>query len=138
MDNHVLLRHYHQFFCHTIKYHAHVYTVPPPTLTVSRDPDASTTLRHGDSLSLTCTIQLDEAVDSDVVVIGRLQGQAGMSSNVVARSGTVYEIVLYIPSLRATPSETCICTATVGPGPGVEFIQSSELQTNSLNIIVGN
>ena len=104
---------------------------------MSRDPDASTTLRHGDSLSLTCTIQLDEAVDSDVVVIGRLQGQAGMSSNVVARSGKVYEIVLYIPSLRATPSEICICTTSVEPSLDEMFIQSNELQTDSLNITVG-
>ena len=104
---------------------------------MSRDPDASTTLRHGDSLSLTCTIQLEEAVDSDVVVTGRLQGQAGRSSTVVTSSDNVYKIMLNIPSLRATPSEICTCTASVDPGPGVDFVQSSEPHTDSLNITVG-
>ena len=104
---------------------------------MSRDPDASTTLRHGDSLSLTCTIQLEEAVDSDVVVTGRLQGQAGRNSTVVTSSDKVYKIMLDIPSLRATPSEIYTCAASVAPGSGVDFVQSSEPHTDSLNITVG-
>ena len=128
-------------------YTAHEYTVPPPTLTVSRDPDANTTLRDGDDLTLTCTIQLDDAVDSDVVVTGILQGPTGRNSTIVKTldspvqsspvESKVYQIVLYIPSLRATSSETCTCTASVDPGTGVDSVQSSESHTDSIDITVG-
>ena len=133
-------------------YITHEYTVPPPTLTVSRDPDANTTLRNGDDLTLTCTIQLDEAVDSDVVVTGILWGPTGRSSTIVKTLDSpvqsspvesssvqpkVYQIVLYIPSLLATSSETCTCTASVDPGSGLDFVQSSESRTDSIDITVG-
>ena len=114
--------------------------VPPPSLSVSRVPDASVILRHGDPLTLTCSIQLDPnpAVDSDVVVTGKLQGPEGSNSTtVMATAGEYKVIMLYIPSLRATFSDTYTCTATVEPGAGVMYVQSSE-SSLSLNITVGN
>ena len=104
---------------------------------MSREPDASVLLRHGDNLTLTCTIQPDPspAVDSEVVVTGRLQG-AGRNSTIVTTSDGVYEIMLYIPSLLATPSNTYTCTGTVEPGSGVMYIQRSESHYR-LNITVG-
>ena len=102
-----------------------------------RDPDASVTLRHGDPLTLTCTIQLDPAVDSDVVVTGNLQGQAGRNSTIVTSSDGVYKIILYIHSLRATSSDTYTCSATVTPDLGVMYVQRSELNSDSLDITVG-
>ena len=117
--------------------HVSPCTVPPPTLALSRDPDATVTLHHGDPLilTLTCTIQLDETVDSDVVVTGRLQGPRGRDSSIVSPLDEVF-IWLYITSLRATPSDTYTCTATVEPGSGVMYVQRSESQ-DSLNITVG-
>ena len=105
---------------------------------MNRDPGVSVILRHGDPLTLTCSIQLDPnpAVDSDVMLTGRLQGRAGGSSTIVTTSDGVYKIMLYIPSLRATPSDTYTCTATVKPGSGVMYIQHSESHY-SLNITVG-
>ena len=117
-------------------YITHVSTVPPPTLALSSDPDATVTLHHGDPLILTCSSQLDETVDSDVMVTLRLQGRAGGSSTIVTPSDGLNKIILYIPSLRATPSDTYTCTATVEPGSGVMYVQRSELH-NSLNITVG-
>ena len=130
---------YTVLFCHTIV-HCRIHsTVPLPTISVSRDPDASTTLRHGDSLTLTCSIQLDPnpAVDSDVMVTGRLQGRAGGNSTIVTPSDGVYKIMLYIPSLRATSSDTYTCTATVEPGSGVMHVQQIESHSDSLNISAG-
>ena len=104
---------------------------------MSRDSDGSVILRHGDNLSLTCSIQLDVAVNSDeVVVTGILQGPRGRNGTVVITSDGIYKIMLYIPSLRATPSDTYTCTATVEPGSGVMYIQRSESHY-SLNITVG-
>ena len=105
---------------------------------MSRDPDASTTVRHGDDLTLTCTIQLDQAVDSDmmVMVMGTLQGPMERNSTIVSTSNRGYKIILYIPSLLATPSDTYTCTATVEPGSGAMYLQRSESHYN-LNITVG-
>ena len=107
---------------------------------MNRDPGVSVILRHGDTLTLTCSIQLDPnpAVDSNVVVTGRLQGRAGGSSTIVTTSDGVYRNVLYIPSLRATFSDTYTCTVTVKPGSGVIYVQSSESHSDSLSISVGN
>ena len=106
---------------------------------MSRDPDATVILRHGDNLTLTCSIQPDPspAVDSDVMVTGSLQG-AGKSNTTVTTSDGVYTIMLYIPSLLATPSDTYMytCTAAVEPDSGVQYIQRSESHY-SLNITVG-
>jgi len=89
--------------------------VPPPTLSASRDPDASVTLRHGDPLTLTCSIQLDPnpAVDSNVVVTGKLEGKEGSNSTTVMATAGEYKILLYIPSLRAVFSDVYTCTATM-------------------------
>ena len=118
---------------------AHTSIVPPPTLSVSRDPDASVTLRHGNPLTLTYTIQLDPdpAVDNDVEVTGNLQGRAGRNSTIVMISDGVYKITLYIASLRATASDTYTCSATVGPDSGVVYVQHSDLTSASLDITVG-
>ena len=104
---------------------------------MSREPDASVILRHGDNLTLTCSIQpdLSPAVDSDVKVTGSLHG-AGRNSTTVTTSDGVYTIMLYIPSLVATPSDSYTCTATVEPDSGVQYIQRSESHY-SLNIAVG-
>ena len=104
---------------------------------MSREPDASVLLRHGDNLTLICSIQPDPspAVDSDVVVTGRLQG-AGRNSTIVTTSDGVYKVMLHIPSLRATSSDTYTCTGTVEPGSGVMYVQRSE-SCYSLYITVG-
>ena len=104
---------------------------------MSRDPDATVTLRHGDNLTLTCSIQPDSspAVDSGVMVTGSLQG-VGKSNSTVTTSDGVYTIMLYIPSLLASPSDTYTCTAAVEPDSGVQYIQRSESHY-SLNITVG-
>ena len=116
-------------------YVAHISIVPPPTLAMSRDPDATVSLRNGDPLILTCTITLDPAVvDSDVVVTGRLGGSGGSTTTMIASAG-MYTIRLDIPSLRATSSDTYTCTVTVMPDPSSLYVNGSESQS-SLDITV--
>ena len=117
----------------------YITIVPPPTLVMSRDPDATVTLHNGDPLTLTCAIQLDPAVvDSDVVVTGNLGGLGGRSTRMpVMDSAGVYRITLDIPSLWATLSDTYTCTATVMPAPGVENVLGSSESHSSLDITVG-
>ena len=103
------------------------------------DPDATVTLHHGDSLTLTCIIELDPAVvDSDVVATGNLGGPGWRSTAMpVMDSAGMYRITLDIPSLLASLSDTYTCTATVMPGPGVLNVASSSESRSSLDITVG-
>ena len=112
-------------------------TVPTPELTLSRDPNASVTLRHGDPLSLTCTIQLGSAVDSDVVVTGELSGPGGSNGTVVMETMRKYCITQTISSLNTTPSDTYTCNTTIDPAIGVENVLKNTDGYSTLTITVG-
>ena len=115
------------------------FTVPTPLLTLRRSPDASVTLRHGDPLNLTCTIELDPAVDTAVRIAGTLNGQGIDNSN--------YDTVRHIPSRIYKINRTTVslkaartvytCTATVSPGPGVADVTPSQKAYSMLNITIG-
>ena len=45
-----------------------LYTVPPPNVMVTRYPPAPRVLYTGDSLDLTCEVQISVCVDTDVIV----------------------------------------------------------------------
>ena len=117
----------------------HYFTVPAPALTMSRDPDNSMTLRHGDPLHLTCIIELDLAVDIDVNVVGTLSGQGIQTSSgtVEPIHSRVYQIKKTIVSLKASKSTEYTCNATVSPDPRVVNIISSEKTCSVLNIAIG-
>ena len=123
---------YHKFIIHS---------VPTPVLVMSRDPDASVTLRHGDNLTLTCTIQLDLTVDSDVSVIGELRGAQLQVrfDNVMMLSEGVYQFTGTIPSLQATLSDTYTCNAEIEPASGAmnRYIRGSDSAQSTLDIAVG-
>ena len=106
---------------------------------MSRDPNDTVTLHNGDPLTLTCAIQLDPAVvDSDVVVTGSLGGPGGRSTTMpVMDSAGMYRVMLDIPSLRATLSDTYTCTATVMPASGGDNVLGSSESHSSLDITVG-
>ena len=105
-----------------------------------RDPDANVTLRHGNSLTLTCTVQWDQAlVDSnvDVTVNGMLRGPRGNSNASTLVSDGVYQVVLEIASLYATSSDAYTCSATVSPASGGANIRNGEQGYATLDISVG-
>jgi len=115
-------------------------TVATPVLTVSRDPDASVTLRHGDPLNLTCIIELDPAVDINVIVSGTLSGPGSQDPEdkvEYIQSRELYQIKKSITSLEAVRSSIYTCTATVRPGQGVVNVQESEGNHTMLNVTVG-
>ena len=109
--------------------------VPSPSVTLSRDPESGI-LRHGDNLTLTCTIQLDGAIDTGVVVTVVWTGNIS-PDNLTMNSDTVYESTVTFSSLDTSNSGDYTCTATVSPVPSSEFITESEGGTDTLNIIVG-
>ena len=114
-------------------------TVATPVLTVSRVPDNSVTLRHGDPLNLTCTIELDPAVDIDVNMVGTLSGQGiqDPSGTVEHIRSRVYQIKKHIAFLEAARSAIYTCSVTVSPGSGVANVLDSEKNCGILNITVG-
>ena len=115
--------------------------VPTPTLVLSRDPDAGVTLRHGDTATLICTIQLESGVvDSNVTVVGSLCGPGSTPMNSVTEmlSSLVYQITLEVTDLQATVSpDTYTCTATVNPGPLETDLTASVLGSITLDVAVG-
>ena len=112
--------------------------VPSPSVILSRDPESGT-LRHGDNLTLTCTIRLDEAIDTGVDVTVVWNGPAGNISpdNLTIYSNTVYESTVTFSSLMTSDSGGYTCTAAVSPVPSSGFIIESGGGTDTLNIIVG-
>ena len=114
--------------------------VPSPSVNLSRDPESGT-LRHSDNLTLICTIQLDEAIDTGVDVTVVWNGPAGNISpdnpTPTMVSDTVYESTVTFSSLETSDSGGYTCTATVSPDPSSEFITESGEGTDTLSIIVG-
>ena len=114
--------------------------VPSPSVTLSHNPESGI-LRHGDNLTLTCTIQLDGAIDTGVDVTVLWTGPPGniSSDNPTATmdSGTVYESTVTFSSLETSDSGDYTCTATVSPDPSSEFVAESGGRTDTLSIIVG-
>ena len=121
--------------CGTISH----FAVPTPLLTWRRDPDTIVTLRYGDPLNLTCTIELDPTVDINVTVSGALSEQGTQDRRVTAEhiNSRVYQIKKTVASLQAAGSTEYTCTAEVNPGMGVANVQPSETNHTMLTITVG-
>ena len=98
------------------------------------------TLRHGDPLNLTCTIELAPAVDIAVAISGTLNGQGIQNPNYESirhTSSRIYKINETISSLVAARPSVYTCTATVSPGSGAEYVMASQMTSTVLNVTVG-
>ena len=98
------------------------------------------TLRHGDPLTLTCTTELNPAVDIDVNVTGTLSGpgiQDPKGNVEYIQSRELYQMKRTIASLEAAKSTVYTCTATVRPDPVVVNVQESESSRALLTVTVG-
>ena len=114
--------------------------VPPPTLAFVRVPDTDVTLRHGDALTLTCTIQFEsDDVDSVVMVDGELSGPGLASVNTVTEvSPLMYELTLEVTGLQATTTpDTYTCTVTANPGSSEMNVIASAQQIITVDVTVG-
>ncbi len=112
--------------------------VPPPSVTVSADPDR--TLYTDEDVSLTCDITLDPAVGSEVAVTASWTGPGGpITTGVsdISGSGLAYQSTLTLSSLTTSDSGLYTCTASVDPAVPTPLVVGSGDGTDSHTIAVG-
>ena len=107
--------------------HVHLSTVPPPSVSVTN----SSGTYAGTNFNLTCTIELNTAVDTPVVVNSTWHGPVVILSGtrVVASeptgNGTRYQTTLMFRPLNTSNSGNYTCEVTVSPSPESQFITAS-------------
>ena len=108
------------------------FTVSQPTVSIT--PNRTGVLYAGTSLTLTCSIQLNPAVDTTVMVTRMWSGPGsqGVSnssrvtvSNLLKRSTFLYKTTIEFDPLSATDSGNYECEATVTPDPQSQFVNMS-------------
>ena len=110
---------------------------------VAQAPDR--TLYTEDDLTLTCTIELDEAVDTEVDVTVEWTGPNGVTElstsgritvSDVTGSRPTYQSTVDILSLEMSDSGAYTCNATASPN-GTPFVTASEATSNTTDVTVG-
>ena len=96
------------------------------------------TLYTEDDLTLTCTIELDEAVDTGVDVTVEWIGPNRTLSGTVpsAISNTTYQSIINITSLEISDTGFYTCNATASPD-GTTFVTASEPTSYTTDVAVG-
>ena len=118
-------------------------TVPQPTVSIT--PNHTGILYAGTPLTLTCSIQLNPAVDTTVMVTRMWRGPGSQVvsnsshvtvSNLLKRLTFVYETTIEFDLLSTTDSGNYECEATVTPDPQSQFVTTSTAgsDTHSVNI----
>ena len=118
-------------------------TVPLPTISIT--PNRTGVLYAGTPLTLTCSIQLNPAVDTTVMVTRMWRGPASQvvsnsshvtMSNIFNRSTFLYETTIEFGPLNTTDSGDYECEATVAPEPLSQFVNRSTTgnDTHSLTV----
>ena len=116
------------------------HLVPPPTaVTVTASPDG--TIFTGSSLTLTCSIELSEAVNIAVTVNTVWSGPPGTqftpTTSVATRmTATTYTSTATISSVETSDSGEYTCTATVSSTSN-SFVLASGGATGSTSVTVG-
>ena len=118
-------------------------TVPLPTISITRNHTG--VLYAGTPLTLTCSIQLNPAVDTTVMVT-RMWSEPGSQavstgsrvtvSNLVERSAIFYDTTIQFILLSITNSGDYKCEATVTPDPQSQFIVMSTAASDTHSVSV--
>ena len=118
-------------------------TVSPPTISIT--PNRTGVLYAGTPLTLTCSIQLNPAVDTTVMVT-RMWGGPGLQgvrnsshvtmSNILKRSAFLYETTIQFIPLSTTDSGNYKCEATVIPDPQSQFVTMSARGSDTHKVTV--
>ena len=114
----------------------------PINATISRMPPADV-LSAGINLTLICTIQLNTAVDTDVMLNTSWTGPAVFASNSrisitdLNESVTPYTTTLLFSPLNITDNGSYTCRADVRPRPSSPFIMMNR-DTDTHTITVGS
>ena len=115
-----------------------VPAVPPPSVSVTN----SSGTYAGTNFTLTCTIELRTAVDTQVVVNSTWRGPVGIptGTRVVSSSptgtGARYQTILMFRPLNTSDSGNYTCEATVSPSPESQFISGSTAGSDTLPVTV--
>jgi len=115
--------------------YVHLSTVPPPSVSVTN----SSGTYAGTNFNLTCTIELNTAVDTAVVVNSTWHGPVviptGTRVIVSEPTGTGARYLMFHP-LNTSDSGHYTCEATVSPSPESLFIIASTPGRGSLSVVV--
>ena len=115
-----------------------VPAVPPPSVSVSN----SSGTYAGTNFNLTCTIELNTAVNTTVVVNSTWRGPLGVPAGTrfVASeptgTGARSQTILMFHPLNTSDSGNYTCEATVSPSPESQFISGSTAGRGILSISV--
>ena len=118
-------------------------TVPQPTVNITLNRTG--VLYAGTPLTLTCSIQLNPAVDTTVMVTRMWREPASQTvsnsshvtvSNLVERGAFLYETTIQFVPLSTTDSGNYECEATVIPDPQSQFVNMSTTGNDTLTVIV--
>ena len=113
-------------------------TVPPPSINVTN----SSSTYAGTNFNLTCTIELNTAVDTTVVVNSTWHGPVVIptGTRVIASeptgTGARYQTTLMFHPLNTSDSGHYTCEVTVSPSPESQFITASTPGRGSLFVAV--
>ncbi len=113
--------------------------VPPPSVVVTASQDQ--TLYDGESVTLTCTITLDQAVDSVVAVTASWAGPGGgvlsyggrVTVSGVTGSGP-YQSTLTLSSLVTSDTGDYTCTASVDPSTPQVVASGDDTDTHTIAV----
>ena len=115
-----------------------VPAVPPPSVSVTN----TSRTYAGTNFNLTCTIELNPAVDTTVVINSTWRGPLGVpaGTRVVASeltgTGARYRTILMFRPLNMSDSGNYTCEVTVSPSPESQFISASTAGRGTLYVTV--
>ena len=112
-----------------------VPAVSPPSVSVTN----SSGTYAGTNFNLTCTIQLNPAVDIPVVVNSTWRGPVGVPHVIASAptgTGARYQTILMFRPLNTSDSGNYTCEATVSPSPESQFISGSAAGRDTLSVTV--
>ena len=119
--------------------HVHLSTVPPLSVSVTN----SSGTYAGTNFNFTCTIELNTAVDTPVVVNSTWRGPVmiptgtRVTASEPTGNGTRYYLTtLMFRPLNTSDSGNYTCEATVSPSPESQFITASTPGRGSLFVTV--
>ena len=138
---------YSSYVCSIRSHSRHFYTsnpVPPPIVTTIADQ----TPYNGSVFTITCNIELNSAVDTDVTVTGtwsrmgqQLSTDTATICIAVSDTDSSYQTTRTFDTLGVVSSHdgSYICEATVVPNPPTEFIlETTSLSGGSDLVVQGN
>ncbi|KAL5486438.1 hypothetical protein EMCRGX_G018913 [Ephydatia muelleri] len=99
--------------------------IPPPTVTITAAPSQVTTI--GGNITLTCDIQLDPSVDSNVTVNSTWIGPNSLTSSSILASP--YQSTLMLGSLTTTGAGNYACSVLVSPDKNTFINQTTQRTT---------